>query len=186
MNKDEILIVDIETTGFANADFIIEIGIVSLNVLTGVRKLIVDEVVWEKGITRPIVDNSWIVNNSSLSSDLVYQGVALHKVQKLIQHILDMYPRGMTAFNNAFDFRFLEDRGFTFNKLPCPMKLLVPITKLPYKGGKEGYKYPNVMEAYKHYFPNEEYIELHRGGDDAIHEARIVWEMIKEGSFKLD
>jgi hypothetical protein len=42
------------------------------------------------------------------------------------------------------------------------------------------------MEAYNHFFPEKNYKELHRGGDDSLHEAEIVYELYKLGEFKLD
>ena len=40
-------------------------------------------------------------------------------------------------------------------------------------------KGPSVMEAYKILFPDEVYDEKHRGGDDAMHEAKMLLEMVK-------
>lgn len=184
--NDCILIIDIETTGFSHEfDFIVEIGIVSLNLKTGEIVPLVDECVWEKGIQEETIVKSWIFNNSNIEVKDIRYGHSLLKIKKLIQTIINHYPLGATAFNNVFDFGFLESRGFRFTrKLDCPMKLLTDILKLPHKK-RAGYKYPSVMEAYKHFFPNEEYVEKHRGLDDAIHEAKIVYEMIKLNLFKL-
>ncbi len=101
-----------------------------------------------------------------------------------IQKILDSYPDGITAFNNRFDFGFLEANGIDIKyKLSCPMLLLTPIMKLPSKYSKP--KRPNVEEAYKFFFPKSSYIEKHRGGDDSYHEAKIIYEMYKLDMFPL-
>ncbi len=61
------------------------------------------------------------------------------------------------------------------------MLVSTPICKCPNKNGRGGYKWPKVEEAYKHFFPESEYVELHRGADDAFHEADIVYELHKLG-----
>ena len=60
------------------------------------------------------------------------------------------------------------------------MLLSTPICKCP-NTNRGGYKWPKVTEAYKFFFPESEYDELHRGADDAFHEASIVYELHKLG-----
>ncbi len=103
-----------------------------------------------------------------------------------IQKILDQYPLGCTAFNKSFDFGFLKDRGVQINELPCPMLLATYICQLPNKNGYDNFKWPSVEEAWQHFFPAVQYDELHRGADDAKHEALIVYELFKWGVFKLN
>lgn len=182
----KILVVDIETTGFLQAGGkIVEVGIVELDLSNGDKKIIFDEVTHEKGITREEVEKSWIVNNSTLTVEDVRMSTPLHKLKPQIQEILNSYELGATAFNNVFDFGFLEDRGFTFPlKLDCPMKLSTDICKIPSPRGF-GYKWPKVEEAHLFFFGDVGYVEAHRGADDAFHEADIVYELYKRGVFKL-
>lgn len=85
-----------------------------------------------------------------------------------------------------FDFGFLKDRGFTFPiELDCPMKLSTDICKIPSPRGR-GYKWPKVQEAYDFFFPDNEYIEKHRGADDAFYEADIVYKLYQMEIFKID
>jgi len=189
----EILILDIETTKFLNnGGKIIEIGIVSLNLETGERKIIFSEFCHEAGITLKEVEDSWIIENSDITVEDIRQSKKLFILQPKIQEIINSYPLGATAFNNDFDFGFMESRGFVFpKKLPCPMKLSVDVLKIPptakmVKAGFNKFKTPNVQEAYNYFFPNNTYIEQHRGADDAFHEAEIVWELYKLGIFKID
>jgi DNA polymerase-3 subunit epsilon len=42
------------------------------------------------------------------------------------------------------------------------------------------------QEAYDFFFGKTDYIETHRGADDAFHEAEIVYELYKRGIFKID
>lgn len=181
----KILIIDIETTGFLNeGGKIVEIGIVELDLSNGKKKILFDEVCHEKGITKEEVENSWIVNNSTLTVDLIRVSKPLHKLKDQIQEIINSYDLGTTAFNNAFDFGFMESRGFVFpTKLDCPMKLSTDICQLPSPRG--GFKWPKVQEAHDFFFGKTDYIETHRGADDAFHEADIVFELFKRGVFKI-
>jgi len=184
MNK--ILILDLETTGFLNENGkIVEIGIVELNLDNGERKIIYNQVCHERGITLADVEKSWIVQNSDLNVEQIKYSPILDRIKPTVQTILDDYPLGATAFNNAFDFGFMESRGFVFpKKLDCPMKLSTDICQIPSPRG--GYKWPKVQEAYDFFFGKTDYIEKHRGADDAFHEAEIVYELYKRGVFKLN
>ncbi|MNQ61466.1 hypothetical protein D3C85_757810 [compost metagenome] len=183
----KILILDLETTGFIDqGGKIVEVGIVELCLKTGNKKILFDQVTHEKGITLSEVENSWIVQNSTMTVDAIRNSKPLHELQSEIQNILDEYPEGCTAFNNAFDFGFMCSRGFVFpKKLACPMKLSTDVCKIPSPIGS-GYKWPKVQEAYDFFFGKTDYIETHRGADDAFHEADIVLELYKRGIFKLN
>lgn len=181
----KILILDIETTDFLQrGGKIVEIGIVELDLSNGNRQIIFDSVCWETGLTEKEVDESWIVKNSDLTKEAIRNSKNLKILQPEIQEIINRYTPGATAFNNAFDFGFLESRGFTFpKKLPCPMKLSTDICKIQ---TPRGYKWPKVEEAHKHFFGDVGYVEKHRGADDAFYEAEIVYELYKMGVFKID
>ena len=181
----KILIIDIETTGFSHTSGkIVEIGIVGLDLATGEKQILFDQVCQEYGVTLEELEASWIVQNSSLTADEILSSKLLSDHAEEIQGILNSYEHGATAFNNVFDFGFLESRGFVFpKKLPCPMKLSTDICKIP---GKYGFKWPKVEEAHKHFFGDIGYVEQHRGADDAFHEADIVYELFKLGVFQLN
>jgi len=179
-----ILIIDIETTDFLQrGGKIVEIGMVDLNLNTGERKIIYDQVCHERPITRQEVEDSWIVKNSDLTVEKIQRSPQLMNIHYDVQTILYNYPLGATAFNNAFDFGYMENRGFKFpRKLDCPMKLSTDICRLP---GPRGFKWPKVEEAHKHFFGDVGYVEKHRGADDAFYEAEIVYELYKMGVFKI-
>lgn len=181
----KILIIDLETTGFTpKTGKIVEIGIVELDISNGEKKILFDEVVLEEGITIEEVEKSWIVANSTLTVDMIMTSTRLENLKPRIQRIINSYPAGSTAFNNVFDFNFMDDRGFVFpKKLACPMKLATNVCQIPKVRG--GFKWPKVQEAYEFFFGKTEYIETHRGADDAFHEADIVYELYKRGIFTL-
>lgn len=190
--ETKILVLDIETTGFLNkGGKIVEIGIVELNLENGEIKTLFDNICHERPITKKEVEESWIVNNSTLTVEEIQHSKQLKIYFKEIQDIINSYPLGCTAYNNSFDFGFLEDRGFTFpKKLPCPMMLSINEVKAPmkkghFRGNSSKYKYPNFQETWDHFFGKTGYIESHRGVDDAIHEAKVIYELYKRNIFKI-
>lgn len=183
----KILIIDIETTDFLDlGGKIVEIGMVELNLENGERKIVFDEVCHERPITLKEVEKAWIVKNSDLTVDMIRRSRNLELMRKEVQDIINSYSLGCTAFNNEFDFGFMERKKFVIpKKLACPMKLSTDILKLP--GRRPGdYKWPKVQEAWDFFFGKETgYIEKHRGADDAYHEAAIVYELYLRGIFKV-
>lgn len=183
----KVLIIDIETTGFSHSESsIVEVGIVSLDLNTGSRAILLDKVTYEEKTTINEIKNSWFYENTDFNGhELLESGELLTDLLPEIQRIIDSYPLGSTAYNNDFDYGFLESRAIKFpKKLPCPMKLSTPICKI--KGKYKGYKYPKCQEAYDFFFPDEDYLETHRAADDAYHEAKIVHELWKRGVFNID
>lgn len=185
MEQKEILILDIETTDLSpKVGSIVEIGIVSLNLETGDISVLMDSVVKEPRLTAKDRE-AWIFKNSDLTVEEVRNAPLLSDLFNEIQEILNKYKLGVTAFNKAFDFRYLKDRGFVIKKeLPCPMLLSTDICKLP-KNSYGGYKWPKVEEAWQYFFPDVPYLEKHRGADDAKHEAMIVYKLYELGIFKV-
>lgn len=181
----KILILDIETTGFSHSKCsIVEVGIVSLDLDTGDKEILFDKVMHEDKTTKQELDASWIIKNTDMTTREILSSNTFDFYKEEIQSIVDGYELGSTAFNNAFDNGFLESRGVIFKrKLSCPMKLSTNICKIPGRYGN--YKWPNVQEAYDFFKGENDYIEKHRGADDAYHEADIVYELYKRNIFKL-
>jgi len=177
----KILIIDIETTGFLPDGKIVEVGIVELNTETKEKQIIFDKV-FNPRLPVSEIENSWIVKNGYMTVEEIMSGGNIEDFIGFIQNQIDQYPDGSTAYNNRFDFDFLESVGIKFpKKLPCPMLLSTDICKLPGQFG--GYKWPKVEEAWHFFFGDTGYIEKHRGADDAFHEAEIVIKLIEMGIF---
>lgn len=183
-----ILIIDLETTGFLQkGGKIVEVGIVELDLENGAKQIIYDKLCKEPGVNIATLENAWIIKNSDMNPLEVHNAPMLDELRDEIQAILNKYPNGATAYNNTFDFGFMEDRGFVFpRKLKCPMKLSTDVCKIPYPSpSRTGYKWPTVQEAWEFFFGKDTgYIEKHRGADDAFHEADIVYELYKRRIFK--
>lgn len=142
------------------------------------------------GLTREKLEKTWIVENGYMTVEEILGGVDFSEIKDELQGVIDSCENGITAFNRIFDVDFLKSYGISFPKLlPCPMLLSTNICKLPkfkkFHNTYPGYKWPKVEEAYKHFFPDSNYVELHRGADDAFHEADIVLELYKIGVFKV-
>lgn len=189
MSNKKILVIDIESTALRpQQGSIVEVGIVELDLDNGEKKLLFDSTCHCKQplLTVEHVTNSWIVVNGFMTVDEIRTSPDFRTIKDKIQTIIDAYPNGATAFNRVFDIGFLTYYGIKFGKLiPCPMLIATNICKIPSTFKKKGYKWPRVEEAFDHFFPNNDYIELHRGGDDAMHEADIVYELYKIGAFTL-
>ncbi|MBB6463878.1 3'-5' exonuclease family protein [Flammeovirga kamogawensis] len=185
--ENKILVVDIETTGFLNqGGHIAEIGIVELDLQTGAKEIIFDEVCHEKGMTLESVQNSWIVSNGFMTVEEIRHSKNLEVYRSQLQDIFNQYRTGATAYNRSFDFDFLESRRFQFPaKLPCPMELSTDICKVSWNDYYQKWKWPKVEEAYDFFFPDNDYTELHRGADDAFHEADIVMELYRRGVLEV-
>jgi DNA polymerase-3 subunit epsilon len=178
-------IVDIETTNFLNrGGKIVEVGIAGLDLGTGQVRPLFHSLVREPGLTGHDRD-AWIFQNSDLTPDEVRDAPGLESIRLRLQAVL-YSTQANTAFNKKFDFDFLRSRGFDVGpEWPCPMHVATPIVRAPHKvKGRRGWKWPSVEEAWAHFFPDHPYVEAHRGLDDALHEAQIVYELYKQGLMK--
>lgn len=178
-----ILVIDIETTGFLKeGGKIVEIGVVDLCLNSGNKKIVFNKVI-NPELSKAELVNTWIVQNKYMTVDEILNGIPFDFIKEYLQDLINAFPHGATAFNKSFDFDFLKSYGITFPKeLKCPMIESTNICKIP-KTGKAafypGYKWPKVEEAYKYFYPKSNYIEIHRGADDAFHEADIVFALHK-------
>lgn len=175
----KILVADIETTGFnKNDDCILEIGLVELDLETGAVVKLFDEVLKEDHL-RAKHRKAWIFENGYMNENEVREAQSLESHRFEIQKIFDSYDH-FSAWNSDFDSGFLLARNFKINNiLPCPMKTSASWFKLPKARGGYG-KWPNVEEAWSKLF-TQAYSEIHRGADDAMHEAEIMFELYKQG-----
>ena len=182
-NNEKIAIIDIETTALKpEYGLIIEIGIVELDLITGAFKILFDSYVKELEFGEEH-KNAWIFNNSDLRFEDFEGAPSLNNLKNQIQEIFDHYS--LTAYNTSFDFGFMESRGFVIKKdIPDIMAVAKNACKIMRARG--GYKIPKMQEAWDNLFPNTDYIEKHRAVDDAIHEAKILFEMYKRGDYKVE
>lgn len=176
----ELLVLDIETDGLdSKRNSIVEIGVVILDTNTGIIGKVLHCIVNEE---HELDESAWIFGHSTLTYKMVKEeGFSLNVIRSQLQTLLKKYPS--IAYNCKFDFSFLKERGFDIPKVaPDPMFLMTDVLKI--KNSRGGYKWPTVQECLNYFGIKE--AEPHRAQEDAVLEARIIFEMIKKGIYKLD
>ncbi len=171
-------VIDLETTSLKpSLGMIVEIGICLVNTEKGITRLF-DEVVNEG----PSFDEgAWVFTNTTLTPSEVRLGLKNHEWIPRVQAILDNHP--VTAWNNPFDYGFMESAGLVFDKMPDPMRQCTELIGLRgHHGG--GYKWPRVEEAWEYFFPDKPYVEKHRAFDDCLHESILILKMIQENAYE--
>lgn len=109
LKNKEILVIDLETTGFLHQNAaIVEVGIVAVHLGSGQREILFDSICRESHLsarhrTYPM---GWIFENSTLTVESVRAAPLLDNLLPEIQRIIDAYPIGATAYNRSFDFDF--------------------------------------------------------------------------------
>lgn len=168
----EIIVIDLETTGLSPySDAIVEIAACKLNLETGTIEPVFNKLCQEKN--KEIERKAWIFTHSDLDYWDVYNAHYLTEYRKEIQHLLNTYP--VTAYNQEFDFGFLEERGFKIRKrFWDPMHEFTDLVAIPYNDWE--YKWPKVEESWYHFFPNVKYPGRHRALEDSIIEALMIRE----------
>ena len=181
--KNEIIVLDIETTGFnEREDLILELGIVKLNTETGEITELFDEV-FKSPKLKEKHKKAWIFVNGYMNPNELKDAKPFSEYKDEIQAILDPFKGYITAWNRDFDSKFLRANGVTLGDSPgCPMKVSTNHFKIKKPRGN-GYKWATAQEAWDRMFPKVKKIEEHRGLDDSIMEAKIIYNLIQEGVY---
>ena len=179
----EIVVVDIETgviePTLNNYDIdnclICEIGIVSLDLETGERRVVFNRTCQERPGAHP---SSWVFGNTSLTLDEVTASPFFHDLKPTIQDLFDAKP--VTSWSHDFDLAILESRGL---KIPIkfwdPKTTLKHFLKLNHPSGK-GHKWPSVQEAHRYFNPDKPLQQTHRAAQDAQIEAQIIHQAVQK------
>ncbi|MBL4746675.1 MAG: 3'-5' exonuclease [Flavobacteriaceae bacterium] len=176
----KIIVLDIETTGLKpRFDEIVELGMVSLDLETGEITTLFNQLFCPEKVTDLKIQNSWIVSNGFIEMDAISNAKPLSDYKHEINAILAPYKGKVTAWNRKFDAGFLKAAGFDLGTdLICPMIASTGYFKID---GFYGYKWPKAQEAWDILFPTVKKTEEHRGLDDAIMEAKIIFELTQRG-----
>ena len=175
----EIIVLDIETTGLdPEKDFILELGMVKLNLDNGEIIELFDKVFKDPNLTARH-HKSWIFEKGHMEIEEVRTALPLSEYFDEIQSIMNPYKGRITAWNRDFDSKFLVKSGFDLGTdILCPMKNSVDFFKIE---GNYGYKWAKAQEAWDILFPDTPKIEQHRGLDDSKMEAAIIYDLHKKG-----
>lgn len=173
----EILVIDIETTGFnVKLDAIVEIGIALVNTDTKEITLVFDKIVRHNKFKPWKHKDAWIFKKTTLNVEDVENANNLNVYFDEIQDLFNKYKA--TAYNKTFDLRYLRAAGFVIDDVKCLMKTAKTYSIHKDKNGKP--KNPSVEEMYNQFFMTEGdvYVEDHRAGSDAIDESKILLHMV--------
>lgn len=181
--KKELLVLDIETTGLnLHTDYILELGIVKLDLDTGEITPLFDQL-FKHPELKAKHRKAWIFENGYMHIDEVRNAKPLSFYTDEIQNLLTPFKGRVTAWNREFDSSFLEKNGFDLGaSVSCPMKESASFFKIQ---GPFGFKWPKAQEAWDLLFPETPRLEKHRGLDDSKMEASIIFELVKRGVYKL-
>ena len=177
----KILVIDIETTDLSpNKGGICEIGMTELDLVTGARKKVFDQIVNDNLTSTH--KKAWIFQHTNLEYQTVKSAPKLAFFRDEIQSIFNQYKGNVTAWNQEFDFSFFIARDFKIStRLSCPMKASVNFFKLSWNDYYKTYKWPKAQEAWDELFPDSQRTESHRAYDDTDFESQIIFELENRG-----
>lgn len=166
----KLLIIDIETTGFVpQGNSIVEIGLVLCDSDTRETIPVFNQIVRDGEFDYEKHKNSWIFKNTDLTPEEVRSAKHIDEYREELQKLFDVYP--LTAYNKKFDLSFMRARGFVINDTKDLMKTATDISH-ELTGNP---KWPSVEKIFALLFPDETYVEMHRGLNDALDEARLLY-----------
>lgn len=179
---ETIHILDLETTGLFgmnNHEFIVEIGIVSLNTRNGIIKE-----VYHAYVRPPLSPedrtwrDAWIFEQGHLSVENVMMGKTPEAVAKEIKPILE--NTHVTSFNTAFDFdMWLSWSPFSTIKMfrfPCIMKLCQQVMRWK--------RFPSLVLSVQH-FGGVMNGNAHTAVYDAEMAAFVLKQIIKQNKYPI-
>ena len=181
--SNKIAIIDIETTSFVKKDaFIVEIGIVELDIISGTKRIIFNSPIYEKGVENYSGMGVFGISNLDLSD--VMNAKNLESCRETLQLIFDQYK--ITSYNIRFDLGILESKGFIFPKKLMDLMIftrkLLPKGKYNFEFAYRKFHSSKENEGGK-YLKNKNYEEQHRAIDDAVHEAELLFLFIQKFNF---
>ena len=166
----KLLIIDIETTGLVpEGNAIVEIGIVLCDTDTRETTTVFNQIVKDNEFDYNKHKNSWIFQNTDLTPEEVQNANNLDTYREELQNLFDQYP--ITAYNKRFDISFMAARGFKLNDTKDLMDNGIEIHYMLARSNRR----PSFERLYNWIFPHSNYVEKHRGLDDAIHEAKALY-----------
>ena len=191
----DIYVIDTETTGLDGAtygDKVLEIAICKVNPQKRTIKKVYESIVghnteeWNEYLS-----NAWVFGHSDLTLEMVSHGPPAEKIIKKVNKILK--NKKVTAFNTAFDFnRFLDQDPWKIpyeERMPCIMKSATGpcgIERYDWHGLFQGYKWPNLNEAYYNLVKSEDGGKAHRAMADCYKSAQVLLKLIQNNQYQLE
>ncbi len=170
----EIVVIDIETTGFSpRLDNIVEIGAVIVNTQTLRYEPLFDSLC-NPGESHKKLKQTWICKNGYLTPEEILNAPTIENVAVDFNKVLG--ARSWTSFNLEFEYRFLSQPPWAIRNVQghCLMRAMTPVCKIPQTNK---YKWPKLTEAYHEIGGSGS--EKHRALDDTIKGAEILIHLLK-------
>jgi len=190
-NSDNILVLDIETTGlngYEKGDKVLSVGIVRLDLKMMKVLPVFYSAVWQYLDEKDY--DCWLFRNGHMDPEEVTNSI-FGKVSaaEIIADILE--DEFVTTYNTAFDLdAFLDpwmDKVASVAKLylraPCIMKACTQVPEIPRKMHEDGTEWPSLLSSYAMLCQPKEISQTHNALDDAMMAGKVLLELIRRGLY---
>lgn len=191
MTVDNILILDIETTGldgYKKGDKVLSVGIVRLDVTAMKLYPVFYSAVWQYLDEKD--RKCWLFKNGHMDPEEVTNSI-FGKVSaaEIIADIIE--DEFVTTYNTAFDLdAFLDpwmDKVASVAKLyfraPCIMKACTQVPEIPRRMHEDGSCWPSLLSSYAKLCDPKEIRQTHNALDDAMMAGEVLLELIRRGLY---
>lgn len=180
-----ILVYDLETSGFTNSR-LLELGLLLLDEHNGWRTVMELSI-----IVKP---DGWKIEQGAIDVHGITQehaetvGLPLEMALSLFTKFRQLASL-VVCHNLSHDYRIMDGElgrmkwprlGDTESKFFCTMLSTVDICRIPNTNGKRGFKWPKLVEAYRHFF-HKDFPNAHTALGDARPTAEIFRELVRLG-----
>lgn len=190
-NSDNILVLDIETTGldgYEKGDKFLSVGIVRLDLKTMKLYPVFYSAVWQYLDEKD--RECWLFKNGHMDPEEVTNSI-FGKVSaaEIIADIIE--DEFVTTYNTAFDLdAFLDpwmDKVASVGKLyyraPCIMKACTQVPEIPRRMHEDGSCWPSLLSSYAKLCAPKEIRQTHNALDDAMMAGEVLLELIRRGLY---
>lgn len=191
MTVDNILVLDIETTGlngYEKGDKILSVGIVRLDLKTMKLYPVFYSAVWQYLDEKDY--DCWLFRKGHMDPEEVTNSI-FGKVSaaEIIADIIE--DEFVTTYNTAFDLdKFLDpwmDKVASVAKLylraPCIMKACTQVPEIPRVMHEDGSCWPSLLSSYLKLRDPKEIRQTHNALDDAMMAGEVLLELIRRGLY---
>lgn len=191
MTVDNILVLDIETTGlngYEKGDKVLSVGIVRLDFKTMKLYPVFYSAVWQYLDEKD--RECWLFKKGHMDPEEVTNSI-FGKVSaaEIIADIIE--DEFVTTYNTAFDLdAFLDpwmDKVASVAKLylraPCIMKACTQVPEIPRTMHEDGTEWPSLLSSYAKLCEPKEIRQTHNALDDAMMAGKVLLELIRRGLY---
>lgn len=192
MNTDNVLILDVETTGFEGleaGDSILSIGIARVDIQSRTVSPVFYTPIYQE-LTEQDRD-AWIFKKKHMDvSEITGAPWGDFIVAGLVASIIDGMT--VTTYNTKFDLdlfldpwleaEFQDDAPHYF-RAPCIMKACTQVPEIPRTMHEDGSCWPSLLSSYVKLRDPKEIRQTHNALDDAMMAGEVLLELIRRGLY---